>query len=112
MAEFHCDQFMPLKFNYISFQLLGDHKPLRDLTRKRRLPNLLKDFWGGMLTHDFHNIRGRYCSSIWEVFKNSSDTKPMISMAMCNIDSCQVLATCPNPICKGICLLDGHKSIN
>src|SRR5262245_28953148 len=99
MPEFNCDQFIPFEFNYIFFELLGDHKSLRDLTRKRRLPNVLKDLWGGMLTHDFNNIRRRYCSSIWETFEYGSDTKPMISMAMCNIDSCQVLATCCDPIC-------------
>src|SRR5512133_3640863 len=98
MAEFHCDQVMPFELNYVSIELRGDHKPPRDLTRKRRLPNLLKDLWRGMLTHDFHNIRRRYCSGIRKAFKDSSDSKPMISMAMCNIDSCQILAACRNPI--------------
>src|SRR5919112_6864613 len=103
---------MPLEINYISFELFGDHDPIWDLARKGCLPNLLKDFRGGMLAHDFHNIRCRNCSSIWKAFKKCSDSKPMISMAMCNIDSCQVLATCCNPICQCICLLDGHKGVH
>jgi hypothetical protein len=103
---------MTLEFNYISFELLGDHKLLGDLTRKRRLPNLLEYLWGGMLTHDFHNIRRRYCSGIWKAFKNSSDSKPVISMAMCNIDSSQILATSGNPIRSGISLFDSGKGVN
>src|SRR5437870_716819 len=98
MAEFHCDQVIPLKINYISFELLGDHEPIRNLARKARLPNLLKELWGGMLAHNSHNIWCRDRSSIWESFKKSSDSKPMVSMAMCNIDCCQVLAACRNPI--------------
>ena len=65
-----------------------------------------------MLTHDFHNIRRRYCSSIREAFKKSCDSKPMISMTMCNIDGCQVLAICCNQICQFICLLVGHKGVD
>src|SRR5437867_3952860 len=98
MAKFHCDQVVPLEINYISFELLGDHEPVWDLARKSRLPNPLKDLWGGMLAHNSHNIRCCDCSSIWEAFKKSSDSKPMVSMAMRDIDRCQVLATCHKPI--------------
>src|SRR6185312_6491675 len=112
MTEFHCVQFMPLEINHISFELLSDHDRVRDLVRKRSLPNPIKNLWGGMLTHDFHNVRLRYCFSIWKALKKSSDSKPMISMAMCNIDGRQVLATRCNPICQFICLLDGHKGVN
>src|SRR3954452_5774054 len=98
MAEFHCDQVVPFEINYFSFELLGDHEPIRDLAGKACLPNLLKYLWGRMLVHNSHNIRCRDCSSIWEAFKKSSYSKPMVSMAMRNIDCCQVLAACSNPI--------------
>src|SRR5215204_7185707 len=98
MAEFHCDQVVPLEINYIFFELLGDHEPIRDLARKPRLPKPLEELWGGLLAHNSNNIRCRDCSSIWEVFKKCSDSKPMVSMTMCNIDCCQVLASCRNPI--------------
>src|ERR671918_2023281 len=112
MAKFYYGQVLSFKINYIPLQLLSDHKLVRDLSRKCRLPNLFKYLWRGLLTHDFHSIRRRNCFSIWEPFKESSDSKPMISMSMCNIDSCQVLATCCNPICQCICLLDGRKSVH
>src|SRR5262245_56103518 len=98
MTEFHCDQVVPLEINYISFELLCDHEPVRDLARKRRLPNLLKDLGGGMLAHNSHNIGCRDGSSIWEAFKKSSNSKPMVPMTMRNIDCCQVLAARCNPI--------------
>src|SRR5207245_4114331 len=75
-----------LEINYISFELLGDDEPVRDLARKPRLPNPIKELWGGLLAHNSHNIRSRHCSSIWEAFKKSSVSKPMVSMAMRNID--------------------------
>ena len=98
MAEFYCDQVVSFEINYISFDLLGYHEAIRDLAGKPRLPNPLKDLWGGMLSHNSHNIRCRDCSSIWEAFKKSADSKPMVSMAMNNIDCCHVLAACRNPI--------------
>src|SRR6476661_4619301 len=98
MAEFHCDQVVPLEINYISFELRGDDEPVRDLARKARLPKLLKELWGGLLAHNSHNIRSSHCSSIWEALKKSSVSKPMVSMAMRNIDRCQVFAACCNPI--------------
>src|SRR6185437_2387648 len=98
MTEFHCDQVVPFEIYYVSFELFGDDEPVWNLARKARLPNSLEDFWGGMLAHNIDNTRCCYCSSIWEAFKKSSDSKPMISMAMRNIDRCQVLAACSNPI--------------
>src|SRR6266540_2421303 len=98
MAKFHCDQFVPLEINYVSFELLGDHEPVRDLARKPRLPKSFNELLGGLLAHNSHNIRCCDCSSIWEAFKKSSDSKPMVSMAMRDIDCCQVLAACHNPI--------------
>src|SRR6476619_2224627 len=112
MAKFHCDQVVSLKINYISFELLCDHEPVRDLARKARLPNLPKYLWGGMLAHNSHNIRCSYCTSIWEALKKSSDSKPMVSMAMRNIDCCQVLAACGNPIHQDISLLASHKGVD
>src|SRR5689334_10787310 len=98
MAKFHSDQVVSFEINYISFELLGYHEPVWDLAGKACLPNLLKYLWGGMLAHNFHNIRCCYYSSIWEAFKKSSYSKPMVSMAMRNIDCCQILAACCNPI--------------
>src|SRR6478735_5152494 len=112
MSEFHCDQVVSFEINYISFQLVSDSDPLGDLVRKPHFPNLLKELWGGMLAHDFHNIWCCYCSSIWEAFKKSSHSKPMVSMAMRNIDCCQVLAACNNPIHQSISLLDSHKGVD
>src|SRR6267142_1070306 len=78
-------------------------------------PYRLPDFealWGSMLAHDFHNIGRCDCSSIWESFKKSADSKPMVSMTVCNVDGCQVLTFPRNPICQSIGLLDRHKGIH
>src|SRR5258706_8735088 len=62
--------------------------------------------------HDFHNVGRCDCSSIWESFKKSADSKPMVSMTVCNVDGCQVLTFCCNPICQSIGLLDRHRGIH
>src|SRR6185312_4878397 len=111
MAEFHYYQVVSFEVNYISFKLLGDHEPIRDLARKPRLPKPLEELWGGLLAHNSHNIRRRDCSGIWEPFKKRSSSKPMVPVAMRNIDCCQVLAAFGNPIHKSISLLDGHKGV-
>src|SRR6188768_2019031 len=94
MAKIHYDQVVPFEINYISFELLSDNEPLWDLARKAHLPNSLKDRWRGVLAHNFHYIWCCYCSSIWEALKKSSHSKPMVSMAVSNIDCCKALAAC------------------
>src|SRR5262245_41876275 len=64
-----------------------------------------------MLAHDSHNTRRCDCSSIWESFKKSADSEPMVSMTVCDVDGCQVLTSCCNPIRQSIRLLDRHKGI-
>src|SRR5215510_5679000 len=101
---------MAFKVNYISLELLGDHQPVRNLVRKACLPEF-EDVWGGMLAHDFHNIGHCDSSCIWESFKKSADSKPMVSMTVCNVDGCQVLTPGCDPICQSTGLLDRHEGI-
>src|SRR6478672_5588928 len=98
MSHFHYNQVVPLEIDHISLELLCDNEPIGDLARKPRAPKVGDELWRGLLVHEFHNIRCRDCSSIWEAFKKSSDSKPMVSMPMRNIDCCQVLAACCYPI--------------
>src|ERR1700741_2804914 len=102
---------MPFKANYISLELLRDHQPVRNLVRKACLP-AFEPFWGGILAHDFHNIGRCDRSSIWKSFKKSARSKPMVSMAVGNVDGCQVLTFCGNPMGQSSGLLDSHKGIH
>jgi hypothetical protein len=58
-------------------------KPVRNLVRSAGLPAFVP-FWGGVLAHDFHNIRRCDGSSIWESFKKSARSEPMASVAAGN----------------------------
>src|SRR5258705_9573386 len=102
---------MPFQVDYIPLELLRDHEPVRNLVWKCGLPDF-ENVGGSMLAHDFHNIRRCDCSCIWESFKKSTDSKPMVSMAVSNVDGCQVLTFCCNPICQSVGLLDRHKGIH
>src|SRR5262245_9402109 len=102
---------MPFKANYISLELLRDHQPVRNLVRKACFP-AFEPLRGGMLAHDFDNSGRCDCSSIWESFKKSACSKPMVSMAVGNVDVCQVPTLCRNPICQSSGLLDRHKGIH
>src|ERR1044072_569964 len=65
-----------------------------------------------MLAHELHDVGRCDRLGIWESFKNSADSIPMVSMTVCNVDGCQVLTSCRNPICQSIGLLDRHKGIH
>src|SRR5207237_7766262 len=90
---------MPFQINYIPHELLRDHQPVRNLVWNSRLPDF-DGLWGSLLAHAFHNIWRCDGSSTGESFKKSADSKPMVSMTVCNIDGCQVLTFCCNPICQ------------
>src|SRR5215831_12319901 len=102
---------MLFQIDYISLELLRDHEPVWNLVWKCGLPDF-ENLWGSMLTHDFHNIRRCDSSGTWESFKKGGDSKPVVSMTVCNVDGCQVLTFCCNPICQSIGLLDRHKGIH
>src|SRR5438093_6774074 len=65
-----------------------------------------------MLAHDFHHIGGCDCSSNWESFKKSADSKPVVSMTVCNLDGRQVFTFSYNPVCQSSGLPDRHKGIH
>src|SRR5437867_6691928 len=102
---------MPFQINCVRLELLRNYEPVRNLVWKRRLPDV-EDLWGTTLSHVFHNIARCDCSSIWESFKKSARSKPVVSMAVGNVDGCQVLTFCCNPICQSIGLLERHKGIH
>ena len=52
-------------------------------------------FWA----HPLQNLGCCDCSGVWKSFKKSADSKPMVSMAMCNVDGFQVSTSSCNPIC-------------
>src|SRR4030095_8730480 len=102
---------MPFQINDVPLEFLRDYEPVRNLVWKRRLPDV-EDLWGTTLSHVFHNIGRCEWPSIWESFKNTACSKPVVSMAVGNVDGCQVLTFCCNPICQSIGLLNRHKGIH
>src|SRR5215813_8035792 len=98
MAEFHSDQFVSFQINYIPLELLREHELVSNLVWESRVPEFEK-LWGGILAHYLQNVGCCEWSGVWKSFKKSSRSKPMVSMAMCNVDSCQVPASSCNPIC-------------
>src|SRR5690242_9096102 len=99
---------MPFKVNYISLELLRDHQLVWNLVRGTCLP-AFESFRGGILAHDFHNIGRCDRPGIWVSFKKSARPKPMVSMAVRNVDGCQIPALCCNPLRQSIGRLDRHK---
>src|SRR6266567_7903894 len=112
MTKFHGDQFMPFQINYIPFELLCDHQLVRNLARKSRLPDRTEELRGGILAHNLHSVGRCQCSGVWESLKKSADSKPMVSMAMRDVDGCQFLTSSCNPICQSLGLFDRHKGIH
>ena len=103
---------MPFQINHISFELFGDHQFVRNLARKSRLPGPIEHLRGGILAHDLNRIGRCDQSGVWESFEKSANAKPMVSMAMCDVNGCQVFPFGCDPICQSVGLLDRHKGIH
>src|SRR5262249_30834644 len=112
MAQFHSDQLMPFQIDDVSFELFSDDQSVRNLAWESCLPDLLEGFWRGILAHHLHSVGRGDCFRIWEALEKSAGAKPMVSMTVCNVDGCQVLASCGNPICQRVGLLDRHERIH
>src|SRR6516162_5865908 len=92
VTKLNGDQLIPFQINHISFEFFRDHELVRNLVRESGLPHCTKEVWGGVLAHNANCIgRCNYFSS-WESLKKRADSKPMVSVAMCNVDGRQVLA--------------------
>src|SRR6202140_5128186 len=109
MAQFHVDQFLSFQINYISSELLRDHQLVRNLAWECRLPDLTQEFRRRILTHYLHSIGSRNRFGVRNSLQKSADSKPMVPMAMGDVDGCQVLTFGCNPICKYVGLFDRHK---
>jgi len=92
MTKFHGDQFMPFQLNYISFELSGDHQLVRNLARKSGLPSAIWHLRGGVMAHNLNCIGRCHYSSVWEALEKRANSKPMVSIAMGNINGGQVFA--------------------
>ena len=99
VTNFHNDQFIPFDIDYIPFELFGDHQLVWNLTRKSWLLGTFERLRRGILAHYFNRIGGRHYFGVGEPLEKSSDTEPMVSMAVGNVDGCQVLPLSCNPIC-------------
>src|SRR5579864_977833 len=86
MAEFHNDQFLSFQINYIPLKFLRDHQVVRNLSWECRLPTLRQPLRGRILAHDLHDLGCRKSCSIWKSLKKSADPKPMVSVAMRDVD--------------------------
>ena len=49
---------------------------------------------------------------MWESLEKGRDAKPVVSMTKSNVDGCQVLGSCDNPIGQRIRLFDRHERID
>src|SRR5262249_25508447 len=98
MTEFHSDQFVSFQINYIPLELFREYQLVWNLVWEPRLPEL-EVLWGGILAHTLQNVGCCDRSRAWKSFKKGAGSKPMVSMAMGNVDGCQVPVFGCNPIC-------------
>src|SRR5438093_10776274 len=90
VAELHDEQFVPFQIDYISPEVLGHHYFLGNLTRESSPPSRAEGLWRTILAHHFDRVGGRHDAGVWKPLEKGANAKPMVSMAMCNVDRRQV----------------------
>ncbi len=111
MAQLHSDQFMPFQVDDIPLELFCDHQLVWNLTWKSWLPGAGERLQRGILAHHLNRIGGCHNPGVGEPLQKSSDSEPMVSMTVRNVDGRQVFAFESNPICQSSGLLGCHISI-
>ncbi len=112
VPDFHHDQVTPFELDHLALELLGDHEAVRDLARKAHAPEVRDERWRGLLVHAFHH-RGRGDrTGRGETLQERSDAKAMVTVAVGDIDCCQVLAVRFDPLHQGARLLDGEQGVD
>jgi hypothetical protein len=106
MTKFDGDQFTSFEINDIALEFFRDHQPLRNLSWESHFPGSLESFWRGIPAHDLYSVGHGDGFRIRKSLEERADAKPMVAMTMCNVDGCQVLASCSDPICKSVGLLE------
>ncbi len=112
MPEFHRDQVISFQIYCFPLEFLRDHQLVRNLPWKAYLPDSFKGLRGGILPHDLNGLGRRHCFGVWESLQERADSKPMVSMAMRNVDGYQVFIFRRHPICQSVSLLDRHEGIH
>src|SRR5579864_199091 len=88
VTKFHNHQRIPFEVDHIPFELFRDHQFVRNLARKSRLPGAVERLWGGVLSHHLDCIGRRYYFGVRESIEKCANSKPMVSVAVGNIDGC------------------------
>ena len=83
---------MALELNHVFGQFFGNHKMIGNLTGEKRIPERREGLRRGLLAHDFHNIGRCNGSGIGETIQQRSNAKKMVSVAVGNIDRCQIFS--------------------
>src|SRR5579862_10067413 len=92
MPDLHDEKVMPFELDYISLESLGDHQMFGDLAGIACFPETRNEFRRGLPPHGFHHIGSCNCSRFRKAIQKRSEAKKMVSMAVSDIDSGQVLA--------------------
>jgi len=95
----------------MSLKLLGHHQVLRDLTGESGPPGC-QALRGRIPLHHFDCIRRRHDPGVWKSLENGANAKPVISVAMRDVDGRQVLLLGREPIRESLGLFDGHERID
>src|SRR5207249_4515270 len=86
VAELHDEQFVPFQIDYISPEVLGHHYFLGNLTRESSPPSRAEGLWRTILAHHLDRVGGRHDAGVWKPLEKGAIAKPMVSMAMRNVD--------------------------
>src|SRR2546425_11125998 len=89
MTKSDRDQFMPFKIQYVPLELLRDGRPVRNQARKTCLPEA-QNFGRGVGAHDFDDFGRRDSSRMREAFEKSTESEPMVSVTMRDVNGRQV----------------------
>jgi len=112
MTEFHGDQFLSFQIDDIAFHLFRENQLVRNLSRESRLPRSVERLRRCIPVHLLHGVGRRDRFGFRESLEKRAEPKPMVTVTMCDVYRCQILALCGNPICESVGLLDRHEGIH
>ena len=112
MAKFDNDKVMSFKADDISVEFFGHNQMFWNLSGKSSLPSSVEKLRGGVQAHYLNRLGRCHGFGARKTLEKCTYAKPMISMAMGDIDGGQVSIQRRDPVCQSGGLLDRHVSID
>ena len=112
MPEVDDHEVVALEIDHLIREGVGDHEVMRDLAGKQMVPEGRDDLWRRLLAHVLDHGGSGEGSRVGKAVEDDAEAKEVVTVAVGDVDRCQVLPGCGDPCCESVGLVGGHEGVD